>query len=72
MKLWLYGVGQQEEWAHQTSARKESYVEIQAGPLVDQAEKKKLASGERHMHTEYWIPSLEPLDIRVSHVRVPD
>ncbi len=41
MKLWLYGVGQQEEWAHQTSARKESYVEIQAGPLVDQAEKKK-------------------------------
>jgi hypothetical protein len=64
IKLWLYGVGRHEEWAHQTAAQKESYVEIQAGPLLEQSVNKMLSPGERHMHTEFWIPASEPMNIR--------
>jgi hypothetical protein len=63
IKLWIYGIGRHEDWAHQTSARKESYAEIQSSPLLEQAENKKLAPGERHLHTEFWIPSSKPMSI---------
>ncbi|MFC5649913.1 DUF5107 domain-containing protein [Paenibacillus solisilvae] len=64
IKLWLYGIGEHEKWAHLTAAQKESYVEIQAGPLLEQADNKKLQPGARHVHTEFWLPSTEPLNIR--------
>jgi hypothetical protein len=71
IKLWLYGIGRHEEWAHLTAAQKESYVEIQAGPLLEQSENKMLSPGERHMHTEYWIPASEPMNIRELKLPVP-
>ncbi|WP_054022972.1 DUF5107 domain-containing protein [Bacillus sp. FJAT-28004] len=64
IKLWIYGNGPHEEWAELSVARRESYVEIQAGPLVEQSDNDKLKPGERHLHTQYWIPSSKPLDIR--------
>ncbi|REE85349.1 uncharacterized protein DUF5107 [Paenibacillus taihuensis] len=64
IKLWLYGLGKHENWAHSTAIRRESYVEIQAGPLLEQADNSKLQPGARHVHTEFWIPSAEPLEIR--------
>lgn len=64
MKLWLYGIGEEERWAYQTALKKESYIEIQAGPLREQAEKLELAPGERRMRTEFWIPADRKLKIR--------
>ncbi|SDX45274.1 DUF5107 domain-containing protein [Paenibacillus sp. CF384] len=71
MKLWLYGTGRHEAWAHQTSQRQESYVEIQAGPLLEQADNTKLQPGARHTHVEYWLPSTVPLDIRAIKLPTP-
>ncbi|MBP3965522.1 DUF5107 domain-containing protein [Paenibacillus lignilyticus] len=71
MKLWLYGTGRHEAWAHQTAQRKESYVEIQAGPLLEQADNNKLQPGARHSHVEFWLPSTEPLDIRAISLPAP-
>jgi hypothetical protein len=64
IKLWIYGTGKHEPWAHLTAIRKESYIEIQAGPLKEQADLGKLLPGERHCHVEYWIPTSKPLLIR--------
>jgi hypothetical protein len=64
IKLWLYGIGRDEEWAHLSAAHKESYVEIQAGPLLEQADNKKLKPGGHHLHTEFWIPACKPLNIK--------
>jgi hypothetical protein len=72
MKLWMYGIGPHEEWAHLSSARRESYAEIQAGPMLEQSENNQLQPGERHSHTQYWIPSSEPLDIRDLMLPTPD
>ncbi|RAP73821.1 DUF5107 domain-containing protein [Paenibacillus montanisoli] len=71
IKLWLYGLGRHEGWAHQTAYRKESYVEIQAGPLLEQADNTKLQPGGRHTHTEFWIPSTVPLNIRELELPAP-
>jgi hypothetical protein len=69
IKLWVYGKGKDEMWSHVSGLRKQSYLEIQAGPIKDQSIKHDLAPGERHLHTEYWIPSTKPLDI--SSLKVP-
>ncbi|SEO66650.1 DUF5107 domain-containing protein [Paenibacillus sp. OV219] len=71
IKLWLYGLGKHEDWAHSTAIRRESYVEIQAGPLLEQADNNMLQPGARHMHTEFWIPSAEPLEIREFELPAP-
>lgn len=64
MKLWLYGIGEEERWAYQTALKKESYIEIQAGPLREQAEKLELEPGARAVRTEFWIPADRELKIR--------
>jgi len=63
VKLWAYGIGKDECWAHVSGLQNKSYVEIQAGPIKDQSIKKMLAPGETHNHTEYWIPSDMELNI---------
>jgi hypothetical protein len=63
MKLWLYGIGDEERWAYQTSMKKESYVEIQASSIKEQAEKKELKPGESTSRTEFWIPTDQQCDI---------
>ncbi|MEH7479966.1 DUF5107 domain-containing protein [Neobacillus drentensis] len=56
IKLWTYGIGKDEKWAYNTSLKKESYVEIQAGPIKDQSIKEELAPGEEKVYCEYWFP----------------
>jgi Domain of unknown function (DUF5107) len=56
IKLWTYGIGKDEKWAYNTSIKKESYVEIQAGPIKDQSIKEELAPGEEKVYCEFWFP----------------
>ena len=57
MKLWSYGVGEDRAWAT------EPYVEIQGGPLDDQATKQMLEPDETRSHVEFWIPADGARDI---------
>jgi len=63
MKLWSYGVGKDRAWATLGSAKRDPYVEIQGGPIGDQAIKLELAPRETRWHVEFWIPSNKALDI---------
>jgi hypothetical protein len=71
MKLWTYGAGRDEIWGRSASLSGESYVEIQGGPLRDQSLTRKLAPGESHCHTEFWVPSATPRGIRTLDVPMP-
>ena len=63
MKLWSYGVGQDRDWATLGP-----YIEIQGGPIRDQATKLLMQPGETRWHVEYWLPSAKPLDIHALKV----
>jgi hypothetical protein len=63
IKLWVYGKGKDETWAHLSGLCKQSYLEIQAGPIKDQSIKHDLVPGQRHVHTEYWLPTDKPIDL---------
>lgn len=69
IKLWVYGKGGHEKWSHLSTMEKASYLEIQASPLKDQSIMEILAPKERHVHTEFWIPTCEPLDI--AEIKIP-
>ncbi len=71
MKLWSYGRGTDSSWATLSTARRTPYVEIQGGPIGDQSIKHELAPGKTHFHTEFWIPSGEPMDLYSMKVPVP-
>ena len=64
MKLWSDGVGRDEPWVAQYTLDGQQCLEIQAGPIVDQSIKEALPPGGEHVHTEFWIPTDRPLDIR--------
>jgi len=64
MKLWSYGKGKHEQWGHLGSLSGEGYVEIQGGPIRDQSLLRTLAPGQIHVHSEFWFPSVERLDLR--------
>jgi len=68
MKLWSYGVGQDRDWATLSTSRPEAYIEIQGGPISDQATKLLLQPGETRWHVEYWLPSAKPLEIHTLEV----
>jgi hypothetical protein len=63
IKLWTYGVGEDKEWAMLSSSNRQSYIEIQGGPISDQSIKLLLQPGEKRSHTEYWIPTDKQLNI---------
>lgn len=64
IKLWSDGIGRDEEWVGQYTLDGSQCLEIQAGPAIDQSIKSALLPGAVHSHTEFWIPSVHPLDIR--------
>lgn len=73
MKLWSYGEGRDKEWSFLSSLNRQSYLEIQAGPIGDQSMKYELHPGERHCHTEFWVPTVTSQDIyamEVSEIRI--
>jgi len=63
MKLWSYGVGDDQTWATLSTASPQPYVEIQGGPIGDQSTKLELPAKETRSHVEYWIPTDKPLNI---------
>lgn len=64
IKLWTYGIGKDEKWAHASSIGEQSYIEIQSGPSKDQAVKEELKPGEQKVYKEFWIPSAVPRQIK--------
>jgi hypothetical protein len=46
-----------------STAKHQSYIEIQGGPIGDQSIKLDLKPKETHLHVEYWIPTDRVLDI---------
>lgn len=63
MKLWSYGRGADSTWATLSTAKHAPYIEMQGGPIGDQSIKLELKSKEKRWHSEYWIPSSQPLNI---------
>jgi hypothetical protein len=69
IKLWSYGVKEDSSWALLSTAKHQTYIEIQGGPLGDQSIKAMLQPKETKWHVEYWIPTDKRLDIY--SLRVP-
>jgi len=67
IKLWSYG--DDSAWAVLSTAKHETYIEIQGGPLGDQSIKALLQPKETKWDVEYWVPSDKALDIY--SLRVP-
>jgi hypothetical protein len=63
VKLWSYGVGDDSAWSLLSTAKHQTYLEIQGGPLADQSIKAELQPKEKKWHVEYWIPTDKHLDI---------
>jgi hypothetical protein len=63
IKLWSYGTGEDSVWSVLSTAKNQTYLEIQGGPLGDQSIKAELQPNEKKWHTEYWIPTDKSLDI---------
>jgi hypothetical protein len=63
IKLWSYGFGDDSAWSVLSTAKHQSYIEIQGGPLGDQSIKAELQPKEKKWHVEYWFPTDKPLDI---------
>src|SRR5262249_35832205 len=61
IKLWSYG--DDRAWATLSTAKQQTYAEIQGGPLGDQSIKAELKPQEMKSHIELWIPSDRELDI---------
>src|SRR5690606_16010345 len=57
MKLWTDGIGKHEAFIDQYTLDGEQCLEIQAGPIIDQSIKQELQPQEKHVHTEFWIPT---------------
>jgi hypothetical protein len=63
IKLWSYGRGADSSWSTLSTAKHQTYVEIQGGPIGDQSIKLELQPKEKKWHVEYWIPTDRELDI---------
>ncbi|HEV3223958.1 MAG TPA: DUF5107 domain-containing protein [Puia sp.] len=65
IKLWSYGVGDDSMWSLLSTAKHQTYLEIQGGPLGDQSIKAELKPNEKKWHTEYWIPTDKQMNIYI-------
>lgn len=63
IKLWSYGLGDDSAWSVLSTAKHQTYIEIQGGPIGDQSIKLELQPKQTRWHTEYWIPTDKELDI---------
>jgi len=69
VKLWSYGRGEDSNWAVLSTAKDQTYIEIQSGPLSDQSIKTELNPGESKWHAEYWIPS--DIALNIYRIKLP-
>ncbi len=56
-------MGVDSVWSLLSTAKRQSYIELQGGPIGDQSIKLELQPKETRSHTEYWIPTDKALDI---------
>ncbi len=63
IKLWSYGRGDDSAWSTLSTAKHQTYVEIQGGPIGDQSIKLEMKPKETRWHVEYWIPTDKELDL---------
>ncbi len=72
IKLWSYGVGEDSAWSVLSTAKHQTYIEIQGGPISDQSIKLELQPKQTRWHVEYWIPTAKELNIYDLKVPVLD
>jgi hypothetical protein len=70
IKLWSYGMGDDSAWSILSTAKHQTYLEIQGGPIGDQSIKLEMQPKQKRWHVEYWIPTDKELDIY--SLKVPD
>lgn len=63
IKLWSYGVGDDSTWSTLSTAKHQTYLEIQGGPIGDQSIKLEMQPEQTRWHVEYWYPTDKQLDI---------
>ncbi len=63
IKLWSYGVKEDKEWSLLSTNNRQTYAELQGGPISDQSIKLELQPGEYRERTEFWIPAAQRMDI---------
>lgn len=63
IKLWSYGTAADSAWSVLSTAKHQTYIEIQGGPIGDQSIKLELTPKQKRWHVEYWYPSDRALDI---------
>jgi hypothetical protein len=64
IKLWSYGTADDSAWSVLSTAKHQTYIEIQGGPIGDQSIKLELQSHQKRWHVEYWFPTDTVMDIR--------
>lgn len=63
IKLWSYGVGDDSSWSVLSTAKHQTYIEIQGGPIGDQSIKLEMEPKQTRWHIEYWFPADRELNI---------
>jgi hypothetical protein len=63
IKLWSYGVADDSAWSLLSTAKHQSYIEIQGGPIGDQSIKLEMQPRQTRWHVEYWYPTDKRLNI---------
>ena len=63
IKLWSYGVADDSAWSLVSTAKHQSYIEIQGGPIGDQSIKLEMQPRQTRWHVEYWYPTDKQLNI---------
>ena len=64
IKLWSYGTADDSAWSVLSTAKHQTYIEIQGGPIGDQSIKLEMQSKQKRWHVEYWFPADKEMDIR--------
>jgi len=70
IKLWSYGRGEDSAWSVLSTAKHQTYIEMQGGPIGDQSIKLEMLPGQTRTHTEYWYPADHSMDIHSMKVPV--
>jgi hypothetical protein len=64
IKLWSYGTADDSAWSVLSTAKHQTYIEIQGGPISDQSIKLEMQPKQKRWHVEYWFPTDKAMDIR--------
>lgn len=63
IKLWSYGRADDSAWSVLSTAKHQTYIEIQGGPIGDQSIKLEMLPKQTRWHVEYWFPTDKELNI---------